>query len=109
MPESFGNLRYLKNLDLSYNKIKKLPESFGNLSSVEYIDLSGNKLESLPETMEKLKSLKKISLNENPIWDNLDPIANKLIELWKKKRIISERTSMYDFCWWNADKDEEED
>jgi Leucine-rich repeat (LRR) protein len=90
LPESIGQLKNLKKLNLRNNKLKKLPESIGQLTKLEKLsladnnleslpesigqmritvslDLSGNNLESLPESIEGLTDLEELYLSGNPI------------------------------------------
>ncbi|MCP4762103.1 MAG: leucine-rich repeat domain-containing protein, partial [archaeon] len=65
LPESFGNLKNLKILHLYKNKIRKLPESIGNLKKLQEIYLSQNELTTLPNTFCDLRSLQEIDLQRN--------------------------------------------
>ena len=38
LPEAFGNLEYLQELNLNHNWLWSLPESFGNLNSLQVLD-----------------------------------------------------------------------
>ena len=87
IPESFVNIRSIKNLNLSANKLLKLPESFGNidffyLGNDSYyegsvLDLSSNLLSTLPESFGNLK-VKEVDLSFN-ILSNLPDSFGKLI------------------------------
>lgn len=44
LPENFGSLTALRQLDLSHNSIKKLPNSFADLGELEWLNLSRNPL-----------------------------------------------------------------
>ncbi len=65
LPENFGNLLYLKEINLCNNKLKNLPESFGNLVNLEILHLKRNNLKSLPVSFNNLKNLKILHLNKN--------------------------------------------
>ena len=65
LPESIGSLSRLKNLDLSYNKLKILPNSFSKLSKLKSLDLSWNDFVSLPTALCNLNSFKLIKLEAN--------------------------------------------
>ena len=63
IPGNLENLKSLKYLDLSYNKLRRLPEYFK--SNLETLILDGNKLKDqtkLPTWIIKLKALKTLSL-----------------------------------------------
>ncbi|MHA1342068.1 MAG: leucine-rich repeat domain-containing protein, partial [Promethearchaeota archaeon] len=57
LPETFGNLSNLKELDLNDNELTSLPETFGNLSNLKELNLINNKLASLPESFGNLSNL----------------------------------------------------
>ena len=87
IPEGLPLLTEVEALTLSHNPLKTLPQSFGNLvhlkqlelchcgltaagslvltqlTSLEELDLSGNKIKTLPQDLSKLKLLKKVHLS----------------------------------------------
>lgn len=65
LPESIGNLTDLLKLDLTYNWLQYLPESIGNLINLEELILYANNLKELPKSVENLKNLKKLILTKN--------------------------------------------
>ncbi len=60
----FANLVYL---DLSSNRIKQLPNGLSNLKKLEVLDLSNNRLRSLPIDLVNMKQLKVLNLMGNRI------------------------------------------
>ena len=64
LPESIGNLKALKIMDLSFWKnLETLPESIGQLESLEELNLQFcASLSSLPENIGNLKSLRSLNL-----------------------------------------------
>ena len=55
LPESIGNLRNLKRLELtSGTNFTSVPASIGNLRKLSVLNLNGNHLESLPASIGKL-------------------------------------------------------
>ena len=66
LPESIGNLNFLKELDLTNCNLKSLPESIGKLQYLEEFYLFDNKLKSLPGSISNLKSLRNMFVKGNP-------------------------------------------
>ena len=66
MPQlNMNHFRYIKEINLSNNKIKTLPLDFGLLSMLRVVKLAGNILGSLPTSIAKLKGLKELDLSNN--------------------------------------------
>lgn len=62
---SLYHLRYIRSLNLSGNKIKKLPAEFGSLVQLNALELSHNMLADIPPSVSKLKKLKSLNLAGN--------------------------------------------
>jgi len=64
LPETLGDLKELKYLNLSYcSQLDALPESLGNIMKLSYLELSGcHKLQTLPDAIYNLKGLKTLNL-----------------------------------------------
>ena len=62
---AMNHMRYVKELNLSNNKIKSLPDDIGLLSMLRTVKLAGNILGSLPPSIAKLKQLKELDLSNN--------------------------------------------
>jgi len=75
LPESIGQLKSLKKLNLDHNKLSTLPESIGNLTSLQNLNLSYNQLSTLPESLGQLLSLKTLDLGFNKFWKLPDSIT----------------------------------
>ena len=62
---NFQNLLYL---NLNFNPLQSLPEQFGNLNSLIELDLGKNtELRSLPESFKKLTNLEYLNLKSVPL------------------------------------------
>jgi Leucine-rich repeat (LRR) protein len=93
LPESIGELNYLKYLGLYKNNLVLLPESLEKLKSLTILTLGGNNLKIIPDSIGKLTNLKKLSLHSNQLEilpvnfnnltriEDLDLKENYLIEL----------------------------
>jgi len=66
LPESIGNLHFLKELDLTHCNLSALPEAIGNLKNLIELELFDNRLRSLPESISNLNSLKHLYTGRNP-------------------------------------------
>jgi len=66
MPQlAMNHMRYIKELNLSNNKIRTLPPDIGLLSMLRSVKLAGNILGSLPPSVSKLRQLKTLDLSNN--------------------------------------------
>ncbi|WOG99105.1 hypothetical protein DCAR_0518453 [Daucus carota subsp. sativus] len=65
-PELFNQMKYLKALDLSHNRLRVLPDEVEKVINLRYLNLSFNPLEKLPESvcdLYNLQSLKLVACN----------------------------------------------
>jgi hypothetical protein len=76
IPDSIVDLKSLKYLDLSSNKLRDIPESINSLTSLEQLDLSHNKIREIPESINVLTSLKYLDISHNKIDKNSDSIES---------------------------------
>ena len=67
IPKEFKNFKYLKYLDLSYNKIKIIPYNIKHLSNLEKLNLNYNNIKYISKNIKYLINLKFIFLNNNEI------------------------------------------
>ncbi|GMF40803.1 unnamed protein product [Phytophthora fragariaefolia] len=65
LPEEFGMLQNLKELDIIGNKLTTLPSSFKNLHCLEILHAERNQLVKLPKHLGELQSLRKVYLQNN--------------------------------------------
>ncbi|GKE57399.1 leucine-rich repeat-containing protein, partial [Tanacetum coccineum] len=67
IPASLGNLKALKQLNISHNKISgNIPMSLGNLTSIESFDVSHNELSgSIPQSLDQLGQLTVLDVSNN--------------------------------------------
>ena len=95
VPESIGDLKELKYLDLSYNFSKFIPESIGKLDKLEFLDLTCNNFDDIPDSIENLKKLKtcfsKFHLHNQPLQQllNLKKLNQKRFQFQQKKSLQS--------------------
>lgn len=82
LPDAIGELKFLKRLNISRNKLTNLPESIGNLCQLEKLNLNNNQLKTLPDSFTNLKNLKKLDLSNNRL--------STLPEEFRKLRRLSE-------------------
>ncbi len=67
LPDAFGNLKSLEELDGCNNELRRLPDSFGSLASLKKVDLRNNKLEGLPDSIGGLNNLEELNLKSNNV------------------------------------------
>ncbi|TPP62536.1 hypothetical protein FGIG_04097 [Fasciola gigantica] len=63
VPQEFGNLRNMRNLNLAHNSCTGLPQTIGGLKHLEYLDFSGNKLRELEFSVAGLQKLEELSFS----------------------------------------------
>lgn len=71
VPESIGNLRKLKVLNLANAQVgvTDLPISLGKLDQLETLDLTGNQYSVLPKSVSSISNLNNLNLNFNSLVD----------------------------------------
>ena len=67
IPESVGSCTFLREINLSQNKIQKIPDSIGKLNWLLRLDLSKNSLDHLPHNIGKWSRLKELNLEFNQL------------------------------------------
>jgi GTPase SAR1 family protein len=67
LPEAIGQLNQLRELKLSFNKMKTLPTFIDRLTALQLLDLSGNGLSVLPEAIGQLTQLRELKLSHNEL------------------------------------------
>ena len=67
VPKSIPNLKYLRYLNLSQNKISNIPRSIEELEDLEYLYLKENNLTKIAPSFGKLPKLKFLDLSKNAI------------------------------------------
>ena len=84
IPDCIGEFKAIKTLNLSFNKINEIPNSIGNLENLEYLYLKNHEgeqiIDHITENLINLKQLKILDLSGNII-DNLPESIQKLKSL----------------------------
>ena len=115
IPETIGDLRYLKILNLNNNNLTYLPKSLCKLENLEELFLSGNSLYELPESINKLQALKTLSLSTNKLsflpenfhrlknleylnlsYNNLYTLPKSIGKLYSLKTLLLSRNHLYE-------------
>mmetsp|Transcript_18967 Transcript_18967/g.35566 ORF Transcript_18967/g.35566 Transcript_18967/m.35566 type:complete len:918 (+) Transcript_18967:65-2818(+) len=79
VPAALMQCRFLKELNLSHNKISKLPEAYG-LKHLKKFFVSFNELSALPEDIGTSLHLEKLRITSNQI----KRLPYSILKLWKK-------------------------
>eukprot|EP00261_Vitis_vinifera_P031437 XP_019072680.1 PREDICTED: probable LRR receptor-like serine/threonine-protein kinase At1g53440 isoform X4 [Vitis vinifera] len=92
LPDEFGNLSYLQELDLSRNYINgSIPTSLGQLF-LTILALPGNRISgSIPHEISNISTLEELVLEANQLGEHLPPSLGKLSHL---RRLYLQGTSM---------------
>ncbi len=85
LPESFGNLKSLKDLYLRGNQLETLPDSFRKLKKLETLDIRYNKFKKLPLSLGGLENLTKLQVDDNPF----EGETKKFFERYDKRENVS--------------------
>jgi internalin A len=80
LPESIGELRHLKMLELDGAEVIALPDSIGKLTQLETLRLNGTQLTALPESICHLTHLKKLHVVNTPL-TGLPQSIGQLVQL----------------------------
>ncbi|MDR2414183.1 MAG: hypothetical protein LBD64_04270 [Odoribacteraceae bacterium] len=67
LPESFGNLREMRDLELYHLEISGLPQSLGNFDKLERLYISSTNIATIPSSVENLKALRELTLSYNQL------------------------------------------
>ncbi len=74
LPDCFGQLKKLENIQLSQNQLYSLPSSFSNLTGLRQLTLSNNRFTIIPDSILKLSNLQLLDLSSNQITQIPDQI-----------------------------------
>ena len=69
LPESLGNLRWLKTLEFEEGVLHRLPESLGRLTELTRLVVRGTQLDALPKSVGDLGNLSFLDLSNNRLVD----------------------------------------
>jgi Leucine-rich repeat (LRR) protein len=100
LPENFGNLEVIDDLNLDKNKLTSLPESFGNLKVGGSLYLGDNELASLPESFGNLEVGGVLSLPFNQLTSLPESFGNLKVGegLWLQGNPWIIDTNFVNFC-----------
>lgn len=59
------HMRYLREINLSSNKLKNLPSSIGNMNLLHTLNISNNLLSSLPTSIGQIRQLTDLNISDN--------------------------------------------
>jgi Leucine rich repeat len=65
IPQSVGQLWYLRLLDLSHNQIRVIPEAIGQLVNLDTLSLNVNPIDEISEAIGELSNLRNLTLSYN--------------------------------------------
>ena len=74
LPDCFGQLKKLENIQLSQNQLHSLPSSFASLIGLRQLVLSNNRFTSIPAVLLTLTNLQLLDLSANQITEISDAI-----------------------------------
>lgn len=74
LPDCFGQLKKLENIQLGQNQLHALPSSFASLSGLRHLTLSNNRFTTIPEQILNLHNLQLLDLSGNQITQIPDQI-----------------------------------
>jgi len=86
LPDSIGNLRFLKYLNLSWTKIEKLPESLSGLRQLQFLDVSFTRVKRMHSGIDKHKYMLHLNLF-TPVLKDCAVGISKLIYLQTLKGV----------------------
>lgn len=90
LPVSFRDLRNLVRLDLGHNLFKVLSPIIGQLSNLEELWLDKNELRQLPEEISALQRLQSLDATENKLDRLPKSLPESLVDLHLSKNLIEE-------------------
>lgn len=65
LPPEIGELKQLRNLDLTYSGLTELPDELANLRQLEYLNLVNHRIEKKPAVLKKLNHAKHITFTKD--------------------------------------------
>ena len=86
LPESIGELKQLRVLNVGNNLLTALPASLGSLGTLEELVMNSNQLECLPSFIGRLSHLRVLIANSNRIAEVAEELAGAHCHLFSSCR-----------------------
>jgi Leucine-rich repeat (LRR) protein len=90
IPSSIGKLSNLLEFNIQNNDVDLIPETFYNLKKIKNIELENNKIETISPLIGKLENLQSFDIGDNP----LKSLPNELCNSKQLKFLVLENTKI---------------
>jgi len=74
LPTSFGDLKDLKKIDLSFNFLGSIPKSVQNMKQLTHLNLQMNNFKTFPSTLKAMPQLRVLDLRRNRLKNDPHPL-----------------------------------
>jgi Leucine-rich repeat (LRR) protein len=90
IPSKIDELNNLLQFDIPNNQVDSLPESFYNLKKIKNVELENNKIETISPLIGKLENLQSFDIGDNP----LKSLPNELCNSKRLEFLVLENTKI---------------